>query len=238
MVEKLRSILKQIPWSLVLRACIFGAGWLLFPFWTFLLIALYFYLFPFFQPVKFVFHFAVLIFFMATMSPGFAAALLFSVVFYLLLGLKDFRFIDRRSTYEAALFLFVIMLASRFYFFFGVWQMTFSVFYALLFGLLFFFLSRGLWGYSAASFELALENRSRVSRFTLAILLCQLMFGIAVLPLNFLYQASIFFIVAAILIESVFDYLYGALTSRRLLVDFSILFVAIAIILGSAPWSL
>ncbi|OGZ52733.1 MAG: hypothetical protein A3B25_00870 [Candidatus Ryanbacteria bacterium RIFCSPLOWO2_01_FULL_48_26] len=238
MAEKLKSILKQIPWSLALRAFVFGASWLLLPFWAFLLLSLYFYLFPFFQPVRFAVHFAILIFFMAAASLGFVAAVFFSIVFYLLLGLKDFRFTDRRSAYETFLILFVFMFASRFYFFFETRQGISPLFYVLFFGIIFFFLSRGLFGYSATSFELVLKNRSQVSRFILAVLLCQLMLGIAVLPLDFLYQTSFFFLSAVVLIESVFDYLYGVLTSRRLLANFSIFFVFVVIILGFAPWSL
>ncbi len=238
MVKKLKSILRPIPWSLALRAFIFGLCWLLLPFWAFLCIALYFYFFPLFQPVKFAVHFIILLFFMATTSLGFSAAAFFSLIFYLLLGLKDFLFIDRRSPYEMFLFLFVFMVAARFYFLFDTWLGIFLVPSVFLFGILFFLVSRGLWKYSAPSFELPLGSHSRVSLFILTFLLCQLILGIVVLPLNFLYQTAIFFLSAVVLIESVFDYLRGALTNRRLLANFSIFLVFIVIILGSAPWSL
>ncbi len=203
-----------------------------------MLIALYFYLFPLFQPVRFVVHFAILIFFMAVTSLGFVAAIFFSLVFYLLIGLKDFRFIDRRSAYKTLLFLFVFMFAVRFYFFFDISQESFSIFYVLFFGAVFFFLSRGFWGNSTASSDLVLKDRLRASRFVLAVLLSQLILLVAVLPLNFLYQTAIFFLSAVVLVESVFDYLCGTLTSRRLFANFSIFLVFVVIILGSVPWSL
>lgn len=238
MVKKLKLILRPIPWSLVLRVIALGACWLLFPLWVFLLAALYFYLSPFFQPIKFSVHFITILFFMATTSPGFWAAVFFSLVFYLLLGIKDFLFIDRRSTYEILLFLFVFMFASRFYFSFDTWLGIHSTLYVFLFGIIFLFLSRELLGYSATSSDRTQGGRSWVPLFILAFLLCQLILGILVLPLNFLYQTAFFFLSAVVLIESVFDHLCGALTSRRLLTNFSIFFVFIVVILGSAPWSL
>ena len=161
-MEKLKSILRPIHWSLVLRTFIFGGSWLILPLWVFLLVALYFYLFPFFHPVKFAVHF---------------------------------------------------------------------------FTLLFFFLSRGFLRHTIVSSELTHKNRSRISLFVLDFLLCQLLLGILILPLNFLYQTAFFFLVAAVLIESVFDYLCGTLTSRRLLGNFSVFLVFSVLILGSAPWS-
>lgn len=238
MVKKLKSILRPIPWSLALKASIFGASWLIFPFWAFLLIAFYFYLSPFFQPVKFALHFIVLLFFIATTPLGFWAAIFFSIVLYLLLGLKDFFFLDKRSAYEILLFLFVIMFTFRFYSYFETWSGIFSVFYIVAFGFLFFLLSHGLWGFLPISSEYAQKGSLWASLFMLSFILCQLIFAVMLLPLNFLYQTAFFFLSAAIITESVFDYLCGSLTSRRLLTNFSIFLVFIVVILGFAPWSL
>ena len=46
MAGKLKSISRQIHWSLLLKAAVFALAWFFVPFWLFFLIALYLYFIP------------------------------------------------------------------------------------------------------------------------------------------------------------------------------------------------
>ena len=239
MVEKLKSILRPIPWSLVLRVFAFGVGWLLLPFWVFVFLALYFYFFPFFQPLKLILHFVILLFFMAVIPPSFLSAVFFSVLFYILLGLKDFIFIERAPAHEMLFLLFILLLSTQFYFSIDAHYGMAALFYSFLAFAIFFLLGRSAFlGRQAIPPDNGISDRALVFLFVLSFLLCQFLLATSALPLNFLYQAAIFFLSAAVLIESVFDYSFGTLTSRRLLANFSVFLVFIVLILGSVPWGL
>ena len=184
MVEKLKSILRRIPWSLALKAFVFGISWLLLPMWVFVFVALCSYLFPLFQSFKFASHFIVLLVLAISTDPSLSAAIFLSAVFYLLLGLKDFLFINRRATYEALILLFVFAISIRFYSLADHWSIP-AFFLAFFLGGLFFLLSREFPRYAGVASEGVFSFRWSIALFILSLLLAQLLVGILVLPLNF-----------------------------------------------------
>jgi len=58
------------------------------------------------------------------------------------------------------------------------------------------------------------------------------------LPLNFLYQSAIVFLVAAILIDLVPQYIFGQLSRTKVLATGTVLFALLVIVLASARWTL
>ena len=85
MEEKLKSILKQIHWSLVLKATIFAVAWFALPFWIFLLLALYLYFVPLGGSAKVVLPFFVLIFVTALEGVSIPFAVVFGILIVVLL---------------------------------------------------------------------------------------------------------------------------------------------------------
>src|ERR1700722_12935955 len=110
MVEKLKSISKQIHWSLLARAALFALFWFFLPFWLFFLLALYLYFIPFFQERTLPVPFFILLLLTFIESPGIFFAVIFGLLFYYLLLIKNLVLIDRKSGYE------LFVLAITFFF--------------------------------------------------------------------------------------------------------------------------
>jgi len=120
MAAKLKSISRQIHWSLLGRAALFALAWFFLPFWLFALIALYLYFFPLFNTWKlFWLFFALLV--LAYIeesgagSSGLVFVVIFAALFYYLLLIKDLLLIDRKSAYELLILVLVFFLFRDFY---------------------------------------------------------------------------------------------------------------------------
>ena len=100
MAGKLKSALGRIPWSLLLRAGLAGGGWLYFPFPVFVLACLLIYSRPAFNFSKFLHLFLALLFLAFVVPHSAVNAILLSLIFYLLLGIKELVFIERGDIYE------------------------------------------------------------------------------------------------------------------------------------------
>src|SRR5579863_4846301 len=100
MGEGLKSILKRISWSSLLKAVIFAAAWWLLPFWLFLLIALYLYYVPLAGSYGASAPFWTLMLIGLLEPSNLFTALIFGAVFYFILLIKDLLIIDRRMAYE------------------------------------------------------------------------------------------------------------------------------------------
>ncbi len=238
MVEKLRLASRQIPWSLVLRAAVFAIAWLYLPFWLFLLIVLYLYLSPLFQPLKLALPFLLLLFFTAAEPATVWRAVFFAVLFALILGIKDLIFIERKSAYEILILLLLFPLYIIFFSHFDSWQ-GFSPFASsLLISLVFFFLCRGFLRYGK---DPSFDNIPRAASVAVGItslMVWQLALAMLFLPISFLYQSAIAFLATVLLLEAIFHYIERSLVRERILLHFSVFFIFLVIILGSAHWGL
>lgn len=238
LVEKIKSATTLL--DLALRAFVFVASWFFLPFWFFLLVGLYLYFVPLFRPFELALPFLILVFFAYILPPGFFTALLFAVLFYLILGIKDLVFIDRKSAYEILMLLLLFIMFVRFFSDFDNGSSTFAFFYSLLISTILFFLAKSYerYGNLAENNRAELKKLRHISLTVVAILVWQLSFAILFLPLNFLYQSAILFFFAAVFLELIFDYLGGGLTRHRTLTYFSIFLVFFVVIIGSARWGL
>lgn len=238
MAAKLKSILRPIHWSLVLRAAVFCVAWLTLPLSWFLVVAFYLYLFPLFKPLKLALPFLIVIFFAAVETPGVLLAILFSIFFYLILGIKDLIFIDRKTAYEILVLLLLFLVFIRFFSHFDGGVRPAAIFYAFVIGAILFFLAKEFLGYSSggdAGVADAVRRKNVISGI-IGLVVLQLALVFLFLPINFLYQAAAIFLAAALLLELAYDYLGGKLTRRRILASFSALFVFLVVILGSVQW--
>jgi hypothetical protein len=238
MEEKLRSILRRIHWSLTLKAIIFATSWFLLPAWLFFIVALYMYVVPRFRSMTFIFPFAVLMFFAISEAPSLLGALLFSVLFYLLLGVKELGFIDKRTPYEALILSLSFLAYTQFFSRFVAWGSIGVFFYAFAVSFMFFLLCRGFLRYAVFNKEDGATRRGLLGAGIIAFFVWELLLTVVFLPLNFLYQSALLFIITAVLFDLVLDYATSELVRGKLLINFSVFFTFLVIILGSVRWAL
>ncbi|MDO8536749.1 MAG: hypothetical protein Q7R94_00695 [bacterium] len=253
MVEKLKSILKPIHWSLVLKSAAFGASWFFLPLWAFLVLAFYFYFIPLFKPLELSPPFFLTIFFAAIEPANVWLAIFFAVIFYLILGVKDLIFINRKSSYEVLALLLLFLTFIKFFSHFDSWDGNSAFFGAFFVSLVFFLLAEGFLRYGSSpefsSGEMDVENKLPLERLVkikfakiaagiMAFCIYALILVLLFLPMNFLYQSALLLVVAAILFEFLIDYGQGTLVRKKLISGLSIFFVFLVIILESAQWTL
>lgn len=240
MAARLKSILGRIHWSLPLRVIIFGLGWLVLPFWIFVILALYLYFVPFFDVRRFFLPFLTVIFFAAIEPKTFLFAVVFSCAFYLILGTKDLVFIDRRSAYEILTLLLSFFVFIGFFSFFDSWAGTAPFLCAFISGVLIFFLVRGFLNYGGEGDLFAVERlrTGNVAAAIVGLVVLQTMIAALFLPANYLYQSALAFLAMALAVELSLDYLRGRLTRRAILASLSIFLTFMVIILGSAQFGL
>jgi hypothetical protein len=239
MAEKLRSILRRISWSSVLKAVLFGVTWWALPFWLFLLIALYLYFVPMTGAHKVSVPFFVLLLITLLQRPGIIFAVIFCIVFYFLLLVKDLIIIDRRSAYEMLMLVLSYLLMRGFFLnvggSFGWWSLADSAVAAIAVSAL---VGSFVKNFSAVPKDSAREARSfrRMLGWMTFLLTWQLLIVGLFLPLDFLYQSAIVFLVAVIILDLVPQYVFGELTRIKVLVTGTVLFALLVIVLSSARW--
>ncbi len=239
MAEKLRSILKRTNWSSLLKAVIFAVAWWVLPFWLFAIIALYLYFVPITGAGKVSAPFLVLLWIAFLQQESILAAAIFGAIFYFILLIKDLIIIDRRTAYEVLMLVLSYLLVRSFFLNVGGSFGWLTLAYGLA----------GAWGMSAlvSSFvtnfspETAAETReARMFRRMLGwmsfFLVWQLLIVGTFLPLDFLYQSAIIFLVAAIVLDIVPQYVFGELSRTKVLAISTVLFTLLVIISASARW--
>lgn len=241
MAAKLRSILKPIPWSLLAKAAVFGGGWLYLPFPIFLAAALYFYLVPLFNTLKLALPFVLTLILAGLLPHGFWAALVFAIIFYLILGIKGLFFINRRAAYETLVFFIMFLLFLYFFFRLGGGVEGTALPWSFIVSLTFFLLVSGLINYEGVIGVEAQKLERRYKFLVLGLtsfLLWQLILVLLILPFSFIYQTAMIFLLAAIFLELILAYLNSNLTLRKVLANFTIFFIFAVFILSSTKWDL
>ena len=241
MEEKLRSILKRIHWSSLLRAVVFAAAWLYLPLWLFILIALYLYFIPVPQSGTVAGPFLVLLLLVLLEPPSILFAIVFGFVFFYILLIKDLILIDRKAAYEVTILFLVFLLFRDFYLREGGAVNAFSLLYSFFTALLVGFLlsnfirvfkshgTQGVWG----RFFLR-----RTAIWLSTILIWQFLVAGLFLPVDFVYQALAAFLAAIVIVDLVPQYLFGESSRSKVLVTTSVVFVLFVLVLGSARWGL
>ncbi len=247
MAARLKSISRQIHWSLLLRAAIFALALFFLPFWLFVPVAFYLYFIPFFQSQKLIWPFFALLVLTIIEPVSFLFLVIFIALFYYLLLLKDLLLIDRRSAYELLVIAISFFLVRSFYENFGRNLVTgasfwYGFFTAALVGLLvnssmrYFSLSDGV----ASEQGLSKRHPRRAAAFLSFILIWQFLILGLFLPLDFVYQSVIVFLVSVLVIDLIPEnYLEpGGVSRQRVLTSGVTIGILLAIVLLSAKWGL
>jgi len=237
MVEKLRSILRQIHWSSVLKASIAAIAWFYFPFWLFLIVALVAYFSPAAQARKTLAPFLTLIILAFLEPQGIAFAFIFGAVLFYILLIKNLLLIDRKSAYETLVLLLAFLFLRAFYLKFGGGVGGSSLFYG--------FFAACVLAFLFSNFTEALEDQSGTSpalirpvRWLMFLVSWQFIIVGLFLPLDFIYQAVIVFLSLVFLVDLAPQYLFGDFSRNKMLVTGSAVFTIMVIVLGSARWGL
>ena len=240
MATKLKSTIRRIPWSLVLRAGIFGFGWFLLPYEIFFLGALYLYFIPMFQPRKLALPFFLLLLFSYIETPSLWSAILMSAAFYLVLGVKDLILIDRVSAYELLILLIVFLGGFQLFSSLDSSVGAYGLLVPIIWSGVFFFLFRNFLYYpedSPSFFGGVLRERGIWVGAIASFLFWQYLLFLLVLPLNFFYQTALLFIVALLFFEILPYYVRGNLSRERILANLSVSFFLSLCVVTSASWS-
>jgi hypothetical protein len=236
MVEKLKSILRRIHWSLLLKAVIFAAAWLVLPFWAFILAALYLYFVPPPQSGTVLVPFLVLLLLMFFEPSGLLFAAIFGFFFFYILLIKNLMLIDRKAAYEVTVLFLVFLLFRDFFMKEGGSFNAFSFFFSWCVAVLVGFLVSGF----IRAFEEGQKHRSvrRAATWLSALLVWQLLIGGLFLPLDFVYQTILVFLASMLVIDLIPQHLFNESSQRKILVTSSAVFILLVLVLGSARWGL
>lgn len=238
MAAKLRSVFRSPSSSLKFKALLFGVA--LFWVWAaefsaasilFFVAAVFLsYLFPFFQGLRLIVSFISLVslslasaFFMPSSAFWFVIAFS-SLLFYWLLAVKEYFFVNRQRWYAALNVLFMAWAAAMISFF--------SISAAMWLGIVYFFSL-----YEALHYLVSGE-RALLFSATAALLLYQLTWAIATLPVGFLSQAALitFFYYSAR--EMIAAHLRGQFSRLSALRWATVAIAACLLILISSKWSI
>ncbi len=243
MAEKLRSIIRPIPWSSLLKAAALGLLWYLtvasnLRFGTSFLIfaagALIAYFVPPFRPRALLFPLSAALLLAAVLPRQGAAAFLLGCVFLLVLGIKDLAFLDRETAYEVLVFLFIFGGSWSFYYAVLNWISLLTAGTGLLlFSLFFYGLANALpWrdadGGSPHAPEAALS----------AFLFLEAGASILFLPLDHLLQSLLLFAAGVFVAVMLAKLRGGQISERGLYYGFGILAIAAGFVLVFAGWGI
>jgi hypothetical protein len=184
----------------------------------------------------------------ALQSAGFYAAVIFGLIFWYILLIKEFYIIDRKAAYEILVLVLTYLLFRVFYLRagggFGSGAIFFALIVAAVVGAFFSSFVKNFGGEKEkedVSPVPAAHGRllRQVTASTVFLVVFELLIAGLFLPLDFVYQSSIVFILAALFMEFSSKHLFfGKLSRRRVLVVSSVVFVLLVIILSSARWGL
>lgn len=204
------------------------------PAWQMVFAVLALYFIPLFQPFKFFFPFLVFFFSAYFLPHDTWNGLLLTASFFLLLGIKNLEFLNRRTAYQS----FVLLLIFSEYFFafrqLGNWGNFWAFAILAVPAAVFFFLARGA-SELICGVEAKADKRLRVAVWGVAaFLIWQIAIIMLFLPLNPAHQVALLFLWAAILFQSGIDHFCGNLNNPKLVFRL-ILFCALAfaVILGA-----
>ena len=235
MGAKLKSISGRIPWFLLTRVFIFGASWLVLPRWLFFVVALYFYFSPLFEPLKLSIPFSCLLVAAFLVPRGLHAAFALSIVFFLILGIKDYFFIHRSAAYEILIFCLFLGL------FFGIsvhLEEQPRIFSFLFLGgtmIAYGLLTKNFLAYSQSAFPSGHEN---MLVGIISLLLWQVGWAVLILPLSVFSEAAFLFLFASLLVQWAYDYAHKSLHARKIILQAVIIVAFTVLVFAATEWNL
>jgi hypothetical protein len=251
MVAKLKSITRQIHWSLLLKSGIFAAAWLYLPFWLFFPVALFCYFIPSLRAGKLAVLFFTLIVLCFVDPPGLFLACIFGALFYYLLLIKDLLIIDRTSARTLLVMALSFFLFREFYATGSAGMTGGILFYALLIAFIFSLMLDNIvlareaslhptilpGSLSRSSTDTFSSVRGIIGLFSFVLVFQCLVVGLF-LPLDFIYQSVLIFLAAALIIDWVPNHLLGILSKEKVRLASVVFCVMFILVLVSARWGL
>jgi hypothetical protein len=213
-------------------------SWYIFPFWLFFLVSLYLYFVPPFQAGRLLWPFIATMILAFVEPPGWIFLIVFLILFYYLLLVKDLLVIDRHAAFEILTLALSFLLLRDFYRAFGGglngWEIWYAFLLAALLGIL---VSRFMAAFSEADPEAKHPTRRIVSWMAFLIGWQFVILGIF-LPLDFIYQSAIIFLIFACLVDFTVGEYLGDISRSKALATGITIFAVLAIVLASAHWGL
>ncbi|TSC82648.1 MAG: hypothetical protein G01um101420_171 [Parcubacteria group bacterium Gr01-1014_20] len=238
MVEKLKLILRQTHWSLVVKTLVFGLAWLFLPYWLFFVLAIYFYFVPLFKPLPLLFPFFLTLILGYAIPQNFFMAVFLASIFYLTLGIKDLIFVERKDAYETLVLLLVFIMLFKFVNGFLGWADWYLPVFLLLVSMALYWLFSGFYKYSRPENARVDGVRDFLSLGLFAFFEFQVVLVTLLLPISYFYKISLVFLTAMLMSRLVLINLSGEVKGRQWLLYFSILFVFLVFIFTSSQWDL
>ena len=218
----------------ILKAVVFGISWLIFPWWISFLIATYFYFFPIFHPDKLLVPFLAFLFLTLIQKPDILFAVVFSIIFYYILLIKDLLVINRKFAMETLVLSISFFLIRDFFMNYGIekWNLILSFFFSVIIGLL----VQNLISFFKENVFERKDNLSKIIPWIIFFLSWELILAGIFIPINFIYQSIIVFIGFTFFYELIMGYFWNELSRERIFIISGIFFSLMVLFLVSAPW--
>ncbi len=242
LIERLRPLR-----GTMVRALAFGLAWAILPSWLFVILALYLFFVPPAQAGTVIVPFIVLLG-LALLTPGGSLlAVVFGLLFWYILLIKELYLIDRKTAYEVLSFVLVFLVFRLFYDRLGggadAATFFFAALAAIVTGMLFssfiaaFMPDRP--AEESGNAASAVRRLRRVASATIAFLVFEILLAGLFLPLDFIYQTAVTFLIALLLMDLAARHLLeGPLSRERILIVSGTVGALLVILLGSAAWTL
>jgi hypothetical protein len=233
MAEKLKSALKIIHWSLAFKAILAGLSWIYFPWWLSVFVLLGIYFVPLFQTRHLFVPFSIAVVLGWILPANSFAGLMIALEMYILLGIKDFIFINRKGAFQILAALFLAEAGVVIYSVPDNWLIG-SFMYSLLFGLVYYFSGKKL-------FDLSSESSKNGGKSVIAVfsfLLVQISFALNFLPISSLYK-SLLLILASVIFFEWQNFLFSGDLTKNKIISYAMFFVGLTVLIfAGVSWGL
>lgn len=233
MVEKLKSALKIIHWSLAFKAVAAGLAWVYLPWWLSLLVILGIYFIPLFQTRHLFMSFLLALILASVLPSNIFSGLVVTIQIYLILGVKDFIFINRKWAMQVLAALFLAEAGVAIYLGLDNWLLG-SFVNSFLFGLVYYLVGSKL--LYVSSEESKNGNKSII--VILGFVLSQIAFAVNFLPIFYIYKSLILTLAALIFFEWQNLYFDGKLSKNKV-ISYAVFFIGLVVVIFSTvSWGL
>jgi hypothetical protein len=238
MAEGLRSIIKRIHWSLLLKTAVFGLSWYFLPAWLFCLIGIYLYFLPIFHWSKFVPPFVALIVLGLLESQSVWFAFVYAGLFLWLFLIRDLLFIDRKPAYEILVIAISFFLTRKIYSILALDRggaLPVFLFMSIIIG----WMIGSLAQFYNEDFDVRDSTlRPRIGMWLSSLFLLQIFLAIFYLPLDFIYQSVAAFLFVVLLADIIPLYFAEGFSREKILLSLSVIFSVLILVFASAQWGL
>lgn len=232
MAEKLKSALKIIHWSLAFKAIVAGLSWIYFPWWLSLFVLMGLYFIPLFQTRHLFLPFLMALVLGWVLPSNVFMGAIIAIQMYIILGVKDFIFINRKGALQVLSALFLAEAGVAVYLSPDNWLLS-SLIYAFLFGVVYYFSSIKL-------VDMVDEEESAFKPVVavFSFLLIQMAFVLNFLPIYSLYK-SLLLILSAVIFFEWQNFILEKKLPKNKIISYSMFFVGLTILIfAGVSWGL